>query len=62
MAYNDEDDQLTDVAALLENFKKSRVHNAKEIIASTEWNEAPLLSNLPAAQRALRHAARGAWL
>jgi len=60
MAYNHEDDDhVVDVAALLEDFKKSRVHNAKEIVANTKWNEAPLLSSMPSAQRVLRHAARG---
>ncbi len=63
MAYNHEDDdKVVDVAALLEDFKKSRVHNAKEIVANTKWNDAPLLSSMPTAQRVLRHAARGSFL
>ena len=59
MAYHEDDDHVVDVPALLEEFKKSRVHNAKEIVANTKWNEAPLLSSMPSAQRVLRHAARG---
>ena len=59
MAYHEDDEHVVDVPALLEEFKKSRVHNAKEIVANTKWNEEPLLSSLPTAQRVLRHAARG---
>ena len=57
-----DDEDLVDIAKLLEQYKSTRVHNAGEIIASTTWlsDAEPDLSTLPAAQRALRHSARGA--